>query len=70
MSASDRRVIREVKQRYPDLILLETDGEIMPVRCMVSGLALFESDDLIGDPETGAVLKKAVRLSPEVAFAL
>ena len=49
VSRRDRRIISEAKARYPDLILLETDGELLPARCMVSGLALFEGDEIIAE---------------------
>jgi hypothetical protein len=60
---SDRRIIREAKKSNPDLVLLETDGELLPARCMVSGLAIFAGDELVGDVEVGAVLKGAVTLA-------
>ncbi len=58
---ADRATLQMAKRQYPDLLLVEMDGELLPARCIVTGLALFDGDELYGDPETGfAVLRKAV----------
>lgn len=63
-SAADHAIIDKAKKEHPDLLTYEHDDHA-PICCIVSGLALFEGDEVAGDPEYGAVLKAAVALTVE-----
>jgi hypothetical protein len=63
VTGEDRRFIEQAREANPELLMIEDpDGYAMPVICMASGLAVFASDRIIGDPEAGyVVLKCALR---------
>jgi len=64
-TAKDRAFIEATRRERPDLLMIDEPGcEPIPVLCMVTGLAMFATDRVFGNPETGfAVLKHGLRFA-------
>ena len=64
VAANERQFIRDAKRRWEDLRTFDHDPEGAVMTCALTGLALFDGDELVGDPEYGGgILRAAVTIA-------